>query len=257
MKKTVLALLILAFLVVLPARASDENAKPKPAPEAALQMLKDGNARFVAGKSMNPRSDKARLAQAGKESQGDYAFATVLGCSDSRVPPERLFDAGVMDIFVVRVAGNVANTDELGSIEYGMIHVRTPVLVILGHTQCGAVTAVTQAARGHGHPLERNIPPLVSPIIPAVAKTIAANPDLPDDKIIPKAIEQNVWQGVENVFMRSAALRDLAKAGKIKVVGGIYDVGTGQIDWLPDAQVAALLVKAEADPGRAMNPMAD
>ena len=85
-----------------------------------------------------------RLIQAGKESQGDHAYATVITCSDSRVPVERVFDAGVMDIFVIRVAGNVCDVDEVGSIEYGLAHVHTPVLVVLGHTQCGAVTAVTK-----------------------------------------------------------------------------------------------------------------
>jgi carbonic anhydrase len=257
MTKRLLVLLLILSFAAASSLASDPNAKPKPTPDAALALLKEGNARFVAGKSAHPHSDPARLAQAGKENQGDHAYATVLGCSDSRVPPERLFDAGVMDLFVVRVAGNVANTDEIGSMEYGMIHVRTPVLVILGHTQCGAVTAVTQAVSGHGHPLERNIPPLVAPIIPAVKKTMEANPGLSEDKLIPKAIEQNVWQGVENVFLRSPALRALAKEGRIKVVGAVYDVGAGRVDWLADQQVGEILAKAEADPKRETKAMAD
>lgn len=87
---------------------------------------------------------------------------------------ERLFDAGIMDIFVIRVAGNVVDTDEAGSIEYGLSHVNTPVLVVLGHTQCDAVTAVTNMIQGHGHALERNIPPLVNNIEPAAKKAMAA-----------------------------------------------------------------------------------
>ena len=109
----------------------------KPTPEQALQKLKDGNRRFVAGKAQNPHADAARLKLAASQNQGDHALATVITCSDSRVPPEILFDAGVMDLFVIRVAGNVVQTDEAGSIEYGLAHVYTPVLVVLGHTQCG------------------------------------------------------------------------------------------------------------------------
>lgn len=249
-----LATLALALALAGPAFASATAAKPSP--DEVLALLKVGNERFVAGKAANPHTDSARLIQAGKESQANYAFATVLSCSDSRVPVERIFDAGVMDIFVVRVAGNVVDTDEAGSIEYGLAHVNTPVLVVLGHTQCGAVTAVTQAVLGHGHALERNIPPLVENIQPAVKRAMAANPKLEGEAVVPAAIEENVWQGIEDLFLTSAAARELAKAGKVKVVGAVYDVGTGKVAWLPEAKVAELLAKAEASPARAREAMA-
>ena len=228
----------------------------KPAPDAAIQMMKEGNARFVANKSTNPHVDSARLILAGKENQGDYAYATVITCSDSRVPVERIFDAGVMDIFVIRVAGNVVDVDEAGSIEYGLAHVNTPVLVVLGHTQCGAVTAVANAVQGHGHALELNIPPLVDNIEPAVKRAIAANPQVAAADIIPYGIEENVWQGIEDLFKRSPATREIVKGGKAKVVGAIYDVGTGQVRWLPEAKVSDILQKVEKNPARAMNAMA-
>lgn len=139
-------------------------AAAKPSPDVALQMLQEGNQRFISGQSNHPHTDISRLMQAGTENQGDHAYATVITCSDSRVPVERIFDAGIMDIFVIRVAGNVCDVDEAGSIEYGIAHVNTPVFVVLGHTQCGAVTAVTHAVHGTGHALERNIPPLVDNI---------------------------------------------------------------------------------------------
>ncbi|MBW1744446.1 MAG: carbonic anhydrase, partial [Deltaproteobacteria bacterium] len=147
----------LLALTVVPAAASGKAAA-KPSPDATIAMLKAGNVRFVEGKSTHTHADAARLHQAGTENQGNHAYATVITCSDSRVPVEIIFDAGIMDIFVIRVAGNVCDVDERGSIEYGLAHVNTPVLVVLGHTQCGAVTAVTQAILGHGHPLEANIP---------------------------------------------------------------------------------------------------
>ncbi|MFH1218011.1 MAG: carbonic anhydrase [Pseudomonadota bacterium] len=232
------------------------SAAQKPSPDAAIKMLQEGNARFVANKTIHPHSDTQRLIQAGKENQGDHAYATVITCSDSRVPVERVFDAGVMDIFVIRVAGNVVDVDEAGSIEYGLAHVNTPVLVVLGHTQCGAVTAVTSEVQGHGHPLERNIPPLVDNIIPAVKKAIAAHPEAQGKDVVPYGIEENVWQGIEDLFMNSAASRDIVKSGKAKVVGAIYDVSNGKIDWLPEAKVTEILTKVESNPNRAMEAMA-
>jgi carbonic anhydrase len=228
----------------------------KPSPDKAIAMLKAGNKRFVAGQATHPHINAARLALPGQENQGDYAYATVITCSDSRVPVEILFDAGVMDIFVIRVAGNVLDVDEIGSVEYGLAHVNTPVFVVLGHTQCGAVTAVTNAVQGHGHPLERNIPPLVDNIIPAVKKAIADNPKAHGADVIPYAIEENIWQGIEDLFMESPVSRDLVNEGKAKVVGAIYDVSNGKITWLPEAKTIEILKKVEANPKRAMEAMA-
>jgi carbonic anhydrase len=227
-----------------------EKHVQKPNPDEVVQMLKSGNERFYSGKATHPQADAARLALAGREDQGKYAYATVITCSDSRVPVELIFDAGVMDIFVVRVAGNVCDTDEIGSIEYGLAHVNTPVLVVLGHTQCGAVTAVTRAVQGHGHKLERNIPPLVDNIIPAVKRAIEQQKDVHGDAIIPYAIVENVWQGVEDLFMKSPAVRNIVKEGKAKVVGAIYDVGTGKVDWLGTEKVDEILKRVEASPDK-------
>lgn len=238
-------------------QATASSTAVKPSPDAAIKMLQEGNARFVANKSTHPHSDTNRLIQAGKENQGNHAYATVLSCSDSRVPVERIFDAGVMDIFIIRVAGNVMDVDETGSIEYGLAHVNTPVLVVLGHTQCGAVTAVTAEVEGHGHALERNIPPLVDNIIPAVKKAIAAHPDKHGQDVVPYGIEENIWQGIEDLFMNSPATRELVKSGKAKVVGAMYDVGTGKVNWLPETKVTEILDKVEKNPARAMNAMAE
>lgn len=228
----------------------------KPGPDEVIMMLKEGNARFVKGESNHPHTDFTRLIQAGKENQGDHAIATVIACSDSRVPVERVFDAGVMDIFVVRIAGNVVDVDEAGSIEYGLAHVNTPVLVVLGHTQCGAVTAVTNAVQGNDHALEINIPPLVDNIQPAVERAITSHPDIKGKDIIPYGIEENVWQAITDLFMRSPSTRELVKSGKAKVVGAIYDVGSGSINWLPESKVAEILMQVEQSPEREMNAMA-
>lgn len=257
MKQLVNVIVVGFFLAVSasPTLAGKAAAK-KPSPDQCIAILKEGNTRFVQGKAKNPHTDTARLIQAGKENQGDHAYATVITCSDSRVPAERVFDAGVMDIFVIRVAGNVCDVDECGSIEYGLAHVHTPVLVVLGHTQCGAVTAVTKAVLGKGHALERNIPPLVDNIEPAVRRAMAQHADVKGEAIIPQAIEENVWQGVEDLFMASPACRNIVKSGKAKVVGAIYDVGTGKVKWLAESKTQEILNKVEANPKRAMNAMA-
>jgi len=235
---------------------ASETTAHKPGPDEVIKMMKEGNQRFVSGKAAQPHCDSARLIQAGRENQGDHAYATVISCSDSRVPVERIFDAGVMDIFVIRVAGNVVDVDEAGSIEYGLAHVNTPLLVVLGHTQCGAVTAVTDAVHGHGHPLEINIPPLVDNIQPAVERAIAAHPEAKSKDVVPYGIEENVWQGIEDLFMRSPASRELVKSGKTKVVGAIYDVGTGTVNWLPEDKVSQILARVEASPKREMHVLA-
>lgn len=229
----------------------------KPSPAEAIKMLQQGNKRFVTGHSSHPHADSARLIQAGRENQGDHAYATVITCSDSRVPVERIFDAGIMDIFVIRVAGNVVDVDEAGSIEYGLSHVNTPVLVVLGHTQCGAVTAVTAAMTGHGHPLERNIPPLVDNIQPAVQRAMDEYPGAATRDIIRFGIEENVWQGIEDLFMTSPSSRELVKNGQAKVVGAIYNVGTGKVKWLAEEKTFEILNRVESNPQRALQAMAE
>ncbi len=257
MKSIVVFLVLVLFLSLLPTMAEAKKVmKKKPSPAAALAKLKAGNRRFCRGRSVHPHITRKRLMQAGKEDQGDHAFATVITCSDSRVPVEILFDAGVMDIFVIRVAGNVCDTDECGSIEYGLAHVRTPVLVVLGHTQCGAVTAVTAAVQGKGHPLERNIPPLVDNIMPAVERAITQNPRRKGKALVAAGIEENVWQSIRDLFMASPASRKLVKSGKAKVVGAIYDVGTGAVKWLPESKTKKILREVEKSPNKAIKAMA-
>jgi carbonic anhydrase len=227
----------------------------KPTPDSVLMMLKEGNERFVAGKSLDPHSDSMRIKLANVKSQTDYAYATVLSCSDSRVPVELIFDAGIMDLFVIRIAGNVCDIDEMGSIEYGLNHVKTPVLVIMGHTQCGAVTAVTKELKGEGHELERHIPPLIENIIPAAKKVIDENKNATIEEIIPKVIEENVWENMYVLFLKSPSVRNLAKTGKVKVVGAIYDLSCGKVNWLDEKRVKELIEKAGNAKDKETEPM--
>lgn len=193
--------------------------------DQALQLLKEGNARFVAGVPTHNHQDEARRIDTALN--GQHPFATVIGCSDSRVPVEIIFDQGIGDTFIIRVAGNVIDTDEAGSIEYGVAHLNTPILVVLGHSSCGACTAVVQGAQ-----LTGNIPPLVDNIIPAKDKVVAANPTLTGNALVAAVIKQNVWQGIEDLFEISPISADLVRTGKLKVIGAVYNLQSGQVEWL-------------------------
>ncbi|MBI2059537.1 MAG: carbonic anhydrase [Nitrospirae bacterium] len=189
----------------------------------ALKFLQQGNARFVKGKSRHPHSNAARIKETGK---GQAPFATIVGCSDSRVPPERLFDQGIGDLFVVRVAGNVCDVDETGSAEYGVDHLGTPLLVVLGHSKCGAVTAVVNKAEVHG-----SIPQLVDNIGPAVARAKAAYPAAQGDDLLTHAIRENIWQSIEDL-LHSPLVRKRVDSGKLMIHGAVYDVESGKVYWL-------------------------
>lgn len=221
----------------------DENVfgNGKPTPEEVLEVLKAGNDRFVRGEALHVNTEAERRQLSGVENQKDHAYATVIACSDSRVPVERIFDAGVMDLFVIRVAGNVIMPATIGSIEYGLAHVHTPVLVVLGHSQCGAVTAAAKVIAGEGCPAQKHIESLINCIHPAVDRARLRFPDLPVDDIIPHAIEENIWHSIEDLFRQSPTVRELVVSGMAKVVGAHYDVSTGAVDWLPEEHVARIV----------------
>ncbi|MCA1988882.1 MAG: carbonic anhydrase [Desulfarculus sp.] len=247
--------LALAIVLSAPAWAAESSAA-KPAPDQVLASLLAGNARFAAGQPQAAHRDLARVNLAASVNQGDYALATVLSCSDSRVPVELIFDVGVMDLFVIRVAGNVAQTDEIGSIEYGLSHVHTPLLMVLGHSGCGAVTAVINEVEGRHAKWERNIPPLVAPIVPAVKRAKADHPDQCCAALLPAAVEENVWQALLSIFKASPATRELVKSGKIMAVGALYDLTSGQVKVLDQTKPAQLLAQAEAAPDKAVEAFA-
>jgi carbonic anhydrase len=232
--------------------ASDAPVSTKPNPEECLKRLEEGNGRFLRGESLHPHADKQRLILAGTENQGNHAFATIITCSDSRVPVEMIFDSGIMDLFVIRVAGNVCDVDEAGTIEYGLLHVHTPLLVVLGHTQCGAVTAVCEELRGHHEDLGPNITSLVDNILPAAQTVLKLQPNLEARNLIEKVIEENVFQGIRDLYQCSPPTRDLVQSGKVRVVGGLYDVGTGEVKWLDRDRPTQILhqVLAESVQGK-------
>ena len=223
MKQTKSYLLLALLTLVTAVRAATTPASTITADEAQRRLV-EGNARYVAGKPTHPNQTAERRALVAK---GQNPFATVLTCSDSRVPVELLFDQGLGDTFVVRVAGNVSDTDEVGTMEYGVGHLNTPLLVVMGHTSCGAVKAVLEGAQVHG-----SIPALVDNIVPAIAQTKAANPSAIAATLLGEAVKANVWISIDDLFKRSAEVREFVKTGKLKVVGAVYDLESGAVNWL-------------------------
>ena len=222
-KRITQSLLILLVLVAL--------AAPVPAasvgglsPDDALKMLQDGNARYLEGKATHPHQDAARRAMTA--GQGQHPFAAVLSCSDSRVPPEVIFDQGIGDLFVIRVAGNVAATDEIGTMEY-VDYLGIPLLVVLGHSQCGAVTAAVEGTK-----LPGSMGVLVALIKPAADQAKEDNPGAATEVLVAAAVKDNVFQAMEDILQKSPLIKAAVKAGKTKLVGAVYELDTGRVQWL-------------------------
>lgn len=205
--------------------------------QSALRALQEGNARWVSGNSTDPNISPRRRAELAEK--GQTPFATILTCADSRLPVERIFDRGVGELFVIRVAGNTAGTSETGTIEYGVEHLKTPVLVVMGHTKCGAV-----AAASAGKPLPGAIGQLVEQIVPAVERVKRNNPGVQADQIAPLAVKENVWQSVCDLLKHSPEVREAVSTGKLKVVGAVCDISTGKVEWLGEHPWQSELVDA-------------
>lgn len=238
MYRTLFATGLCLIIALLPMPGSTGAAPASPA--AAILALKEGNERFVAGRSAHGNLDLARIRDTSEN--GQHPFATIIGCSDSRVPIELVLDQGIGDLFIIRVAGNVANTDELGSIEYGVDHLHTPLLVVMGHTGCGACTAVATGARVHGH-----IPALVAPIEDAVKAVRARDHKLAGDELVAAVVIENVWQSIEDILRDSPDTRQHVASGKLKIIGAVYDIKSGEVRWLGEHASQAKIMAAGKD----------
>lgn len=218
--KKISALLFFILILACPAMAQEVGITA----EQALVLLKDGNARFVKGEMTGyPVVDLRK-----ETVKTQHPFAVILTCSDSRVIPESIFDRSIGDLFVVRVPGNVMNYAVAGALEYGAEHLNAPILVVLGHTNCGAVSAVVNNSE-----LEGNIPALVAPIAPAVQRVRGSLPPDPDpDELLLESIKENARQAADDARIFSPLLGKLVQEGKLTVQSAVYDIYTGEITWL-------------------------
>jgi len=189
----------------------------------AIEILKEGNRRFV----KNQLADRDLLDQVADTATGQYPFATILSCIDSRVSAELIFDQGVGDIFSVRVAGNIVNEDLLGSMEFACKLAGTKLIVVLGHTSCGAVKGACDGAQ------LGNLTVLLEKIKPAVsAIKEPADPSMRNSKnttFVDQVAEKNVALTIKNIRLMSPVLEEMEDAGEIKIIGGMYDIHNGKV----------------------------
>jgi len=221
MKRILIFAIGLLLLVAATLPAASHQAKTTVTSDSALAELKAGNLHHERHQYSHPHETIARQREL---IDGQNPHAEILSCADSRVPPELIFDQGLGDLFVVRVAGNVATDTEIGSLEYGAEHLHIPLLVVLGHESCGAVTAAVQGGEAEGH-----IAALVSLIKPAVDKSRG----MPGDPIA-NAVRTNVQMVVQQLRSSTPVLSELVAQGKLKIVGGVYSLKTGKVTWLPE-----------------------
>lgn len=201
-------------------KPSIPGQKPQPiSPDAALKSLLEGNKRFVEGKHQSPHQSKLRLQET---ATAQYPFASILGCADSRVPAEIVFDQGLGDLFVVRLAGNVISPTAVGSLEFSTAVLGSQLIMILGHERCGAVAAAVK-----GDPLPGRIGTFVEDIKPAVARVKGKSGDA-----VENAVVANVQYQVELLQGTSVMLTQMIQEGKLKIVGGRYDLDTGKVTML-------------------------
>ena len=190
-------------------------------PTMALNLLKDGNKRFV----NNLKINRNLLQQANDTSDGQHPFAVILSCIDSRTSAELIFDQGLGDIFSVRIAGNIVNEDILGSMEFGCKVAGAKIIVVLGHTKCGAVKgACDNVALG-------NLTGLIEKIKPAVDQEMSTtnNRNSSNSTFVENVAELNVSLSVKNILLKSPILADMVKNEEITIVGGIHDISSGEV----------------------------
>jgi len=198
-------------------------------PEKALEFLKEGNQRFV----NNLKANRDLLEQVNATREGQWPFAVVLSCIDSRTSAELIFDQGLGDIFSIRIAGNFVNQDILGSMEFGCNVAGSKLIVVLGHTKCGALKGGLDAAKIEGMGMD-NLNHLINHFNPIINEIIEENEERSSNNssLLERLNQQNVRSAIEDIRKQSLTLKNLEAEGKIKIVGANYDVETGAVTWL-------------------------
>lgn len=211
-------------------RTLNKELQQQITPGMALDILKEGNKRFV----NNLKVNRNLLQQVNETTEGQWPFAVILSCIDSRTSAELIFDQGLGDIFSVRIAGNIVNDDILGSMEFACKLAGSKFIVVLGHTRCGAVKGACDGAR------MGNLTTLLSKLEPAVneEKATTGNRTSSNPQFVENVAEINVRRNVHEVLHRSPILRQMVEEGQIGIIGAMYDVSTGIVEFYDDTQVA-------------------
>ena len=202
-------------------RTLTKELRDKLTPDEAMEVLRKGNERFV----NNLKAHRNLLEQVNETSDGQHPFAAILSCMDSRTSVELIFDQGLGDIFSIRIAGNILNDDILGSLEFATKIAGSKVVVVLGHTKCGAITAACDdISMGSLTILLEKIKPVIESEVETKDQRNGSNPSF-----VFNVTKLNVELTIEKIYERSVIISDLLKSGKIKLVGGLYDIDTGRV----------------------------
>ena len=199
--------------------------------QEALIRLQEGNKRFVEGKSTYNTNDKHRRNAL---VDGQTPFAIILGCSDSRVPAEIVFDQGLGDLFVIRIAGNIVAPSQIGSVEFAVETFQTPLVVVLGHTRCGAVAATLNQIRQPQASRSQHLRSIVERIRPAVEPLSEIRTDLTHEHLLERAIRSNVRMSVNQLQHGSYFLEEIHDSGSLWIVGAEYSLESGEVDFFED-----------------------
>jgi len=202
--------------------------------QEALERLREGNRRFVAGTSDSPALTSA--SRRGELVKDQEPFAIILGCSDSRVPAEMVFDQGLGDLFVIRVAGNIVAPSQIGSVEFAAAMYDTPLVLVLGHSCCGAILATLDELTRRTQHRSENLRSIVDRVRPSVQPLVAADPDQDRDALVDLAVKANVHASVENLRHGSEILERLVRQDRLLIVGAEYSLETGVVDFFDGAQ---------------------
>ncbi len=199
--------------------------------ELALQKLIEGNKQFVAATAGAEVAEIKTTLKRASIQEGQKPFAIILGCSDSRVPAELVFNCGLGDLFVIRVAGNIVAPSQIGSIEFACQQFNVQLVVVLGHSHCGAINATVQALTEDHDAISPNIASIVDRVTPAVLPVVNAHKDCGHAELIHRAMRANVEQSVNGLKLRSRQLRQLVRNNKLKIVGAEYSIETGEVEF--------------------------
>jgi carbonic anhydrase len=204
-------------------RTHSKETQSSLTPQLALDILKEGNDRFM----NNLKANRNLLQQVNETAAGQFPFATILSCIDSRTSAELIFDQGLGDIFSIRIAGNILNEDILGSMEFATKVVGTKIIVVLGHTKCGAIVGACN------HVEMGNLTTLLKKVQPAIEKetTTKENRDGSNAAFVNNVTSLNVQLTIDRIRKESPIVAELEQEGKIKIIGGLYDVETGKVDF--------------------------
>jgi carbonic anhydrase len=195
----------------------------------ALERLQEGNRRFVAHQTTTPQFPEGNLVQ------GQEPFAIILGCSDSRVPAELVFDQGFGDLFVIRVAGNIVAPSLVGSVEFAASKFGTRLVIVMGHTQCGAIIATLDDLRGRARPESKNLRAIIDRVRPSLESLVTSGSNIEEDVFLHQAVRANVRHSVDHLRHGSELLEQLIDENGLRIVAAEYSIETGHVDFFEGA----------------------